>query len=96
MIFEILSIVMLFIVFLGSKSEFNSVTFKENSLTWEKKIPRLDPWRREEKEIVPRLNQETRFMEEYISRLDPLRREEKEIISRLDQETRFRKENIEK
>ena len=52
--------------------------------------------RREEKEIVPRLDQETRFMEEYISRLDPLRREEKEIISRLDQETRFRKENIEK
>ena len=67
----IFSIVMkLFIVFLGSKSEFNSVTFKENSLTWEKKIPRLDPWRREEKEIVPRLDQETRFKEEYISRLD--------------------------
>ncbi|XP_023328547.1 uncharacterized protein LOC111701481 isoform X2 [Eurytemora carolleeae] len=44
-------------VSVGSKSEFNSVTFKENSLTWEKKIPRLDPWRREEKEIVPRLEQ---------------------------------------
>ena len=81
----------LFIVFLGSKSEFNSVTFKENSLTWEKKIPRLDPWRREEKEIVPRLDQETRFKERYNSRLDSCRREEKEIVPRLTKKLGLRK-----
>ena len=49
-------------MFLGSKSEFNCVTFKQTT-TWDtkKRIPRLDPWRKEESDTQQRSSDDFGF-----------------------------------